>query len=87
MLLQQTINVNIKINIYKYFHKKNIFPVDNVSQIEQGLWQNTHKIVYLDAGADFSFPNNGILNLLENKLKTQNKFEYYEIFKIYEFRH
>ncbi len=80
-------NNNIKINIYKYFHKKNIFPIDNVSQIEQGLWQNTHKIVYLDAGADFSFPNNGILNLLENKLKTQNKFEYYEIFKIYEFRH
>ncbi len=80
-------NKNIKGNIYKYFHEQNIFPIDHVDQIDQNLLKNTHKVIYLDAGADFSFPNNGILNGLENKLKLQNKFEFYEIFKIYEFRH
>jgi hypothetical protein len=50
------------------------------------LLKGKDKIVYLDAGANFSFPNNNILNLLENKLVLKNKYEYYEIFKIYEFR-
>lgn len=79
-------NKNLKSNIHKYFDENNIYPINNVSQIEMNLLKGKDKIVYLDAGANFSFPNNNILNLLENKLVLKNKYEYYEIFKIYEFR-
>ena len=79
-------NKNLKKNIHKYFDENNIYPINNVNQIEIDLLKDSYKIVYLDAGANFSFPNNNILNLLETKLVLKNKYEYYEIFKIYEFQ-
>jgi len=43
-------------------------------------------IVFLDAAADFSNPNNNILNSLNEHYVLDKKLEFYEIFKVYEYK-
>jgi len=42
-------------------------------------------ILYLDAAADFSYPNNNIIPTLEKNFQLKQTHKYYEIFTIYEF--
>ncbi len=39
----------------------------------------------MDAAAQFSFPENNIMNMLEKEYKLKNTYKYYEIFNVYEF--
>ncbi len=78
-------NVNVK-NIYDNINadlkKKNIYSIYNISEFNIKEWNN---VVFLDAAADFSYPNNGILIALEKEYDLQEKLEFYEIFKVYKF--
>ncbi len=66
-------------------HKDNIYPITDQSQIDTNKINLAEKTFYLDAAANFSYPNNNIFNKLNNILSLQNKYEFYKIFKIYEF--
>jgi mannosyltransferase len=77
---------DIKANIHKYLHEQNIFPVDYAHQIDTTKTAESERIIYLDAGADYSVPGNGILTFFEERYTFLNRYDFYEIFRIYEFR-
>lgn len=66
--------------------KEDIYPINSKQAIDTSKLQQFEKVIFLDAGADFSFPDNGILKKLNQHAKLENKYEFYEIFKVYEFR-
>jgi hypothetical protein len=78
--------IDIKYNIYKYLHSKNIYPIDSKNQLDTSLIKKADKIIFLDAGANYSSPDNNIFQTLEQHYKLQSKYEYYEIFRVYEFK-
>lgn len=72
-------------NMYNYMRQQNIYPINNASQIDSSILTNYIKVIYIDAGADFSYPNNNIYHFLLSKYSHIQKYEYPEIFKVYEF--
>ncbi len=76
---------DMKATIHNYMHRHNIFPVDFANQIDTLYVSKFKKVIYLDAGADYSVPGNGMLHFFENRFLSSNSYNYYEIFKIYEF--
>jgi len=77
---------DIKKNIYEYMDSENIFAIDNWNQIDTIKIKKFNKVIYIDAGADFSFPNNGIINKLNEISIYKNRYDFYEIFKVYEYQ-
>lgn len=61
---------------------RNIIGVNNIEKVDL---TNSKHIIYLDAGADFSYPDNNILNRLTADYTLESKQEVYDIFTIYEF--
>jgi len=61
---------------------RNIYGVNNIKAIDL---TNCKHLIYLDAGADFSNPDNNILKYLNNHYEQKSKDEVYEIYTIYEF--
>lgn len=82
-------------NIFKDADEKNVFgkiverlkkeKIYAINSFDPALF-DSEKIIYLDAAADFSFPNNNILNTLNKKYQLINTFRYYEVFNVYEFK-
>lgn len=77
---------SVKANMHKYLTEENIYPINNQSQIDSIQLQEFERILFLDAGADFSFPNNDILQKLKDNAVLENKYEFEEIFMVYEFK-
>ena len=71
-------------NIYEKLSLKhpNILGLHNINQVNYKAW---NKIIFLDAAADFSYPNNNILNTLNQNCNLISTSSFYEIFNIYEF--
>jgi mannosyltransferase len=65
--------------------KQNIYPVRNIKEIHPSLLQNAKRIIYLDAGADFSNPGNNVLSTLRANRNEKKKTHFKEIFDVYEF--
>ena len=61
---------------------QNIIAINTISDVNL---DNYKKVIFLDAGADFSSPNNDILNTLTNNYSLQDTHKIYAIFNIYEF--
>ncbi len=70
-------------NINKDLKKINIIGVDNINDVDIQEWEH---IIYLDAAANFSHPDNDILKTLELDYTIDSKYEYYSIFNIYEYK-
>jgi mannosyltransferase len=77
---------NIKNKIHHYLHLENIFPISSYNQIDPNLSKYADKIIYLDAAANFSYPENKIKNELDACYRMVNKYEFYEIFILYEYK-
>lgn len=75
----------IRNKIQKYLSSENIFPISSYNQIDTNLIKNMDKIIYLDAAADFSYPENNIKNKLDLNYRLKNEYKFYEIFKVYEY--
>jgi mannosyltransferase len=75
-------NKKIYRKIEKELNKENIYGVNNISKVPLKGWFH---IIYLDAGADYSFPKNNILNTLNRQFELKDKYEFYQIFKVYEY--
>jgi mannosyltransferase len=68
--------------ISKNLLKENIYTINNINEVNL---DNCNKVVFVDAAAQFSFPENNILNRLKKEYKLKNTHKYYEIFNVYEF--
>ena len=69
-------------NMNTFLNKRNIYGIGDVKQVDLEKYQ---RVVYLDAAASFSFPNNNILNTLEQTYYKKSSFEFRDIFTVYEF--
>ncbi len=70
-------------NINKSLILEDIYGINNINDIDFKKWNN---IVFLDAAASFSFSNNNIKKQLDENYNLINKYKYYEIFNIFEYK-
>ncbi|HLN52902.1 MAG TPA: glycosyltransferase family 39 protein [Lentimicrobium sp.] len=69
-------------NANRHLNNDKIYGINNINEINL---KNRNKVVFLDAAADFSNPDNNIRNELEARYKLKNSFKVYEIYNIYEY--
>jgi hypothetical protein len=62
-----------------------IFPLTNKHELSKVPLNHTKKLIYLDAGADFSSPGNDVYDSLETYYRFHKLYEFPEIFKLYVF--
>jgi hypothetical protein len=72
-------------NLETELKKRNIYAVRSINEVDVSLINSAKRIIYLDAGADFSNPGNNVLNSLNAKLKLWDKKHFEEIFNVYTF--
>jgi hypothetical protein len=63
-----------------------IFIIANRHQIDTLLIKNTDKVIYVDAAADFSYPQNKIKEYLDSCMNPVQDNFYYEIFHVIEYQ-
>ena len=73
--------------IDELLREEKIYGINSISQLESysidfNKWKH---IVFLDAAANFTQPNNNIINTLTVDYNLKSNYEFYEIFKVYEF--
>lgn len=59
-----------------------IYGINNIKEIDYKKWNH---IVFLDAAANFSFPDNNIMNTLNANYNLQSEYKFYEIFNVFEY--
>lgn len=77
---------NVKMNNHECLSQDNIFPISNQQEIRLNQLKKFDRIIFLDAGADFSFPGNGILQILEQHAVLKKQHDFQDLFKVYEFK-
>lgn len=75
-----------KTRLSDYLHSENIYPIRHVDQIEKNQLNATQQILYLDAGADFNYPENQIRHSFDQRFIYQETHHFYEIFNIYTYK-
>ncbi len=69
-------------SIKKLAQEQNIMAVNSIQDIPLNSF---NQVLYLDAAANFSFPNNNIVHDLEQEYNLKEKHFFYEIFNVYDF--
>lgn len=69
-------------NASNHLKQENIFGVNNINDIDL---KSHNRVVFLDAGANFSSPDNSIKDQLNVKYLLKNSYKIYEIYDIYEY--
>ncbi len=62
---------------------ENVYGVNSITEIDFKKWK---KIVFLDAAASFSYPNNNINSALDSSYQLLKKYHFYEIFNVFEYK-
>jgi hypothetical protein len=62
---------------------ENVYGINNINEIDFKKWNH---IVFLDAAASFSYPNNSIKNNLDVNYELKNTYHFYEIFNVFEYK-
>ena len=73
---------NSYLNIKQSLGSNNIHAVYNIAEIDYRKWRH---IIYLDAAANFSHPDNNIIQSLEEDYQLNKKTHFKEIFNVYEY--
>lgn len=73
---------NIYTNIDLDFAKNNIYATNAIAELD---YKNYNHIIFLNAGADFSFPENNIEKELSQQYNDTSTQKFYEIFIVKEF--
>jgi len=68
--------------VHLEFSRNNVYGLNSIKGIDL---TNCDHIIFLDVSADFSYPKNNILNVLNDRYIQKSKHHVYEIFNIYEF--
>ena len=79
---QDVDNQNVYPKMLENLQRQNIFGIKNIQDIDL---KNTYKVIYLDAAADFSYPDNNVLQTLRKNYLLKGIYKYPEIFTVYEF--
>lgn len=74
---------NIYSNINKSMKIENVYGINNINEIDFRKWDN---IVFLDAAASFSHPDNNIKNNLDVNYELKDTYHFYEIFNVLEYK-
>jgi len=74
-------NENKYQKITKRLNNEKIYPINSANLITM----STKRVIFVDAAADWSFPDNNIYNTLYKRYRLKNEYQFYEIFKVYEF--
>lgn len=74
---------NIYKNIDDSLKRSNIFCINSINDID---FKSFKHIIYLDAAANFSFPNNNVQESLNKTFQLKNQYKFYEIFNVYEYK-
>lgn len=69
-----------------FLAKENIHFVNTLNSNLETKINDFEKVIYLDASANFSSPNNGIKETFEKNYTFIDKTFYYELFNIYTFQ-
>ncbi len=70
-------------NIASKLSSENIHCINNIKEVN--IEKNNH-VIYLDAAASFTYPENNVINTLNLNYKLVGEFKFYEIFTVYEYR-
>lgn len=70
-------------NINNALSLENIYGINNIEAIDYVKWKH---IVFLDAAANFSYPNNNIKSALDANYHLQNEYKFYEIFNVFDYK-
>lgn len=76
-------NQNVYNRMLEQLKTHNIYFINNINYVNLN---GVNRVLYLDAAAQFSFPNNNIIPALEKGYELNNEYKFYEIFTIYEFQ-
>ena len=71
--------------IKKNLKKERIYAVKNLTQLDTTKLKNSKQILFLDAAADFNYPNNGILIYLKQHYPKIETFDYGDALRLYKF--
>jgi mannosyltransferase len=75
----------VKSEIQRCFANENIYPIRELTITNAQKLLTSNDVIYLDAAADFSYPNNGIKDVLASKFNQVELYEYPEIFRVYHY--
>lgn len=67
----------------EYLHADNIYPINHYQQIDTSSIAGVEKIIYIDAAADFVFPNNRIKQFMDLNFRAIEHIHIYDIFNVY----
>lgn len=73
---------DIYLNINNALSLENIYGINNIEDIDYKKWDH---IVFLDAAANFSFPDNNIMSTLNATYNIRGEYKFYDIFNVSEF--
>lgn len=77
--------IQIKENIRKHLHKEHVFPISHAIQLAQQPLMPGDKILYLDTGADFTYPENQIRAYLDDHFEQRQAIRFDELFQLFEY--
>jgi len=74
-----------KRNINEYLKSQKIYPINSYTHIQTKHYENADKVIFLDASANSTFPDNKIKEHLDLIFDLKSHHFFYEIFNIYEY--
>jgi mannosyltransferase len=74
-----------KKHINKYLKSQKIYPINSYSQIQTTHYESADKVIFLDAAAYSTFPENKIKEHLNLIFDLKSHHYFYEIFNVYEY--
>jgi len=73
---------DIYLNIDSTLSLENIYCINNIKEVD---YEKNNHIVFLDAAASFSYPDNNIINTLNQNYSLIGEYKFHEIFRVYEY--
>ena len=76
---------NLKENIHDYLKAEHIYPVKSSKQLDSSLTVDTETIIYVDASADYHYPDNQIKTKLNANFQMQDSINYNSLYNVYRY--
>lgn len=74
-----------KSEIHSCLANENIYPIRDFTMIDAQKLVDSNDVIYLDAAADLTYPNNGIQDVLSSNFHQVELYEHPEIFRVYHY--
>jgi len=81
--LFKQLGLHMEDKLRKGLMEQHVYGVTKMSEVAYNSWEH---IIYLDAATNFLYPNNAILEHLNNDYKLVSHSKIYEVFNVYEYQ-